>query len=51
MASVVRRGFVEWDLAVVTPEVEKALWEVGVRAALLRAEAETALLAPFVRKG
>ncbi|MCC6036221.1 MAG: hypothetical protein LM559_04135 [Pyrobaculum sp.] len=49
MASVVRRGFVEWDLAVVTPEVEKALWEVGVRAALLRAEAETALLAPFVR--
>ncbi len=38
MASVVRRGFVEWDLAVVTPEVEKALWEVGVRAALLRAE-------------
>jgi hypothetical protein len=49
MASVVRRGFVEWDLAVVTPEVEKALWEVGVRAALLRAEAETALLVPFVR--
>jgi len=33
----------------VTPEVERALWEVGVRAALLRAEAETALLAPFVR--
>ncbi len=49
MASVVRRGFVEWDLATVTPEIEKALWEVGVRAALLRAEAETALLAPFVR--
>ncbi len=49
MASVVRRGFVEWDLATVTPEIEKALWEVGVRAVLLRAEAETALLAPFVR--
>ncbi len=49
MASVVRRGFVEWDLATVTPEIERALWEVGVRAVLLRAEAETALLAPFVR--
>jgi hypothetical protein len=49
MAFVVRRGFVEWDLAVVTPDVERALWEVGVRAALLRREAETELLAPFVR--
>jgi hypothetical protein len=49
MAFVVRRGFVEWDLAVVTPEVERALWEVGVRAALLRREVETERLASFVR--
>ncbi len=45
----VKRGFVEWDLAVVTPNVEKALWEVGVRAALMRSEAATELLAAFVR--
>lgn len=49
MAFVIKRGFVEWDLAVVTPEIEKALWEVGVRAALLREEVETSLLAPVVR--
>ncbi|ACB39704.1 hypothetical protein [Pyrobaculum neutrophilum] len=49
MASVVRRGFVEWDLAAATPEVEKALWEVGVRAAVLRRDVETVLLAPVVR--
>lgn len=47
--SVVRRGFVEWDLVNVSPEVEAALWEVGVRAAVLRSERETCLLAPFVR--
>ncbi|AET31594.1 hypothetical protein P186_0126 [Pyrobaculum ferrireducens] len=46
---VVRRGFVEWDLASPGPAVERALWEVGVRAVLLREEAETSLLAPFVR--
>lgn len=49
MASVIKRGFVEWDVAVYTPEIERALWEVGVRAVLLRREAETSLLAPFVR--
>lgn len=47
--SVVRKGFVEWDLAYVSPEIEAALWEVGVRAAVLRDERETCLLAPFVR--
>ncbi|MFN7106220.1 MAG: hypothetical protein ACK4M3_06535 [Pyrobaculum sp.] len=50
MALVVRRGFVEWDLAAPpSRQLEKALWEVGVRAALLRKEAATELLAPFVR--
>ncbi|RFA94965.1 hypothetical protein [Pyrobaculum aerophilum] len=49
MAFVIKRGFVEWDFAVYSPEVEKALWEVGVRAALLRRETETSLIAPFVR--
>jgi hypothetical protein len=49
MGFVVRRGFVEWDLVTVLPEIERALWEVGVRAALLRRETETVLLAPFVR--
>lgn len=47
--SVVRRGFVEWDLVGVSLEIEAALWEVGVRAAVLRDERETCLLAPFVR--
>ncbi|ABO07933.1 hypothetical protein [Pyrobaculum calidifontis] len=46
---VVKRGFVEWDLVRVGPEVEAALWEVGVRAAVLREEAETEVIAPFVR--
>ncbi|MEM0370272.1 MAG: hypothetical protein QXK71_01895 [Pyrobaculum sp.] len=45
----VRKGFVEWDLVVVSLETEASLWEVGVRAAVLRKEAETCLLAPFVR--
>lgn len=49
MGFVIRRGFVEWDLVTVLPEIERALWEVGVRAALLRRETETVLLAPFVR--
>ncbi|MEM0278267.1 hypothetical protein [Pyrobaculum sp.] len=49
MAFVVRRGFVEWDLATADPRVERALWEVGVRAAVLRGEWDTSLLAPFVR--
>ncbi|MFN3803988.1 MAG: hypothetical protein ACK4SY_02925 [Pyrobaculum sp.] len=49
MAPVVKRGFVEWDLAAPSRQVEEALWEVGVRAAVLRREAATELLAPFVR--
>ncbi|MEM1598445.1 MAG: hypothetical protein QXP31_05045 [Pyrobaculum sp.] len=45
----VKRGFVEFDVVNLTPEVESALFEVGVRAVVLREEAEAALVAPFVR--
>lgn len=46
---LIRRGFVEWDVVEINDDVEKALFEVGVRAVLLRREHATSLVAPFVR--
>ncbi|MEL9991933.1 MAG: hypothetical protein QXP98_04865 [Thermoproteus sp.] len=43
----IRRGFVEWDLA--AESAEEALWEVGVRAALVRPGVVTEKIAPVVR--
>ncbi len=43
----IRRGFVEWDLR--DPSAEDLLWEVGVRAALVRRGVVTRKIAPIVR--
>ncbi|MGC8972635.1 MAG: hypothetical protein ACP5I3_03005 [Thermoproteus sp.] len=47
MAVRIRRGYVEWDLA--DAAAEDLLWEVGVRAALVRQGVTTERIAPAVR--